>query len=377
MARSGQGQRGVAATGVLAALAAACAAAPAMPDLDAVVPVFELDPHWQPRLPDDWILGQVRGLFIDSRQHLWVIHMPGSLTEDEELLAATDPPAAVCCVAAPPVLELDLEGNVLQAWGGPGEGYVWPTNEHGIFVDHEDHVWLGAQVQGHIMKFTRDGRHVMTIGDPHRQGGSNDTTTLGGPAALYVDPGTNEVFVADGYQNRRVIVFNARTGAYLRHWGAYGERPDDDYELPPRGVGEPPSHQFSAVHGLAVSNDGLVYVADRYNSRIQVFWKDGTFLVERVVAPGTLGSGAAFDIAFSHDPGQEFLYLMDGTNNRVWILRRETLEVLDSFGRAGRHPGQFIRGHMIVVDADGNIYTGEAGTGKRLQRFLFAGYRPL
>ena len=338
------------------------------------IPVYEVDPSWPPELPNKWILGEVRGLFIEEENdHLWVLHMPSSLTEDRELGAATDPPYAECCIPAPPVLELDPQGQVVQAWGGPGEGYVWPNSEHGIFLDHNGFVWIGTNGMNHVMKFTRDGRHVLTIGEPDVNMGSNDPTHLGRPANMYVAPETNEIFIADGYGNRRVVVFDAETGEYRRHWGAYGEQPDDEYTYEyPVDPNDPPL-QFSTVHGIVGSDDGLIYVSDRKGNRVQVFRQNGEYVMERFVRPETGVSGTSFALALSHDPEQRFLYLMDGTNNKVWVLRRSDLEILSNFGRTGRQIGQFIRGHMVQVDSQGNLYTGEAGNGRRLQKFALRG----
>lgn len=348
------------------------AASEAPPDTDAS-PAFEVDPTWPNNLPERWIMSQVTGLYVDARDHVWVVHQPAVLTP-REIGAAQDPPIAECCFPAPPVIEFDPDGDVVQAWGGPDDGYPdFPDSPHGIFVDHQDNVWIGSNATHQVMKFTRDGQHLFTIGDPETSGGSNDPETLGGPADMYVDPDGNLLYVADGYRNRRVVVFDADTGEYVRHWGAYGERPDDDHELGPRGADDPPAEQFSTVHGIIVSNDGLVYVADRRNNRIQVFRKSGEYVTERLVAPGTLASGSAFSLGLSPDPEQEFLYLADGTNHKVWIFRRDGLEVVGEFGRPGRQIGQFIRVHNLSVDSRGNIYTGEAATGRRVQRFVPAG----
>jgi hypothetical protein len=337
----------------------------------AVPPQWEIDPTWPPTLPNDWILGDIRGLFVDDDDHLWVIHMPSSLTP-QEIGAAVDPPIADCCYPASPVLELDPDGNVIQAWGGPGDGYTWFDQEHGIYVDHNDFVWMGTSNGFHVMKFTRDGRHVLTIGEPGVNMGSNDSTHLGGPAAFYVEPSTNELFIADGYRNRRVIVFDAETGAYKRHWGAYGNPPDDTYRYTYPVRADDPPLQYSTVHGLVGSNDGLIYVADRRGNRIQVFRQNGEYLMERFVRPETGGSGSGFSLGLSRDPEQSILYLIDGTNQRVWMLRRSDLEILDRFGRPGRQAGEFIRAHMVVLDSRGYLYTGEAGNGRRLQRFRAA-----
>jgi len=335
------------------------------------VPTFEVDPFWPKELPNRWIIGEVRGLFVDDRDHVWVIHRPGNLTE-RELWAAQDPPAAECCIAAPPVVEFDPEGNVVQAWGGPPDdpaaGYVWPEPEHGIFLDHQGFVWIAGNTGHQILKFTREGRHVLTIGGADPGEGSNDPTRLGGPAAFAVNPETGELFVADGYINRRVVVYDAGTGEYKRHWGAYGERPEDG-ELGRYDPDAPPARQFRTAHGIVRSHDGLLYVSDRGNDRVQVFREDGAFVMERRVAPQTRGSGTAFTPALSHDPGQAFLYLMDGTNNKVRVLRRDGLEEVGQFGHAGRHAGQFLRAHVIGVDSEGNVFTGEAGDGKRVQKF--------
>ncbi|HXV63917.1 MAG TPA: hypothetical protein VEK15_24665 [Vicinamibacteria bacterium] len=345
--------------------------APGSPTADNL-PVYEVDPAWPPTLPNDWIWGDIRGLFVDDDDHLWLIHMPSSLTP-QEIGAAVDPPIADCCYPAPPVLELDPEGQVLRAWGGPGEGYTWYDQEHGIYIDHEGFVWTGTSNGFHVMKFTKDGQHVLTIGEPGVNKGSNDPDHLGGPANFYVEPRTNEVFIADGYRNRRVVVYDSRTGRYLRHWGAYGKPPDDayDYEYPVR-VDDPPL-QFRTVHGIAGSKDGLIYVADRRGNRIQVFRQNGEYLMERFVRPETGGSGTGFSLQFSRDPEQSILYLMDGTNQRVWLLRRKDLKILDRFGRPGRQSGQFIRAHMIAIDSRNRMYTGEAGNGRRIQRWILRG----
>ena len=334
----------------------------------ATLPEWEVDPTWPPTLPNDWILGDIRGLFVDDDDHLWVVHMPSSLTR-QEIGAAQDPPIADCCFAAPPVLELDPEGNVLQAWGGPGEGYTWFDQEHGIYIDHKGFVWLGTSNGFHVMKFTKDGEHVLTIGEPGVHMGSNDPTHLGGPANFFVEPSTNELFIADGYRNRRVVVFDAATGEYRRHWGAYGGPPDDTYTYEyPVELDNPPQ-QYSTVHGIVGAEDGLVYVADRRGNRIQIFRQDGEYLMERFVLPETRGSGTAFSLGLSRDPGQSLLYVIDGTNERVWMLRRTDLEILGRFGRPGRQAGEFIRAHMVALDSRGYLYTGEAGNGRRMQRF--------
>ncbi|MCY3698027.1 MAG: hypothetical protein OXH46_00115 [Gemmatimonadetes bacterium] len=236
------------------------------------VPTFAVDPGWPREMPNLWIMGSITGVFVDARDHIWVTHIPESLTP-EETSAVQDPPIGTCCVPAPVVTEFDPEGNLVQGWGDPATQDVseFPRNAHGIFVDHNDYVWVGTYRHHRVMKFTRSGDLVMTIGRYDENAGSDDPELLGGPAGVWVDPEDNEVFVADGYQNRRVVVFDGETGAYLRHWGAYGEPPEDAYEYDYVGwtPGSAPPRQFSTVHDLIGSNDGLIYVADRRGNRIQ------------------------------------------------------------------------------------------------------------
>ncbi len=336
---------------------------------------LEIDARWPKPLPNNWILGQVAGIAVDADDHVWIIQRPKSLTDDERG-ASLEPPVSKCCVAAPPVMELDGEGHLLRAWGGPGQGYDWPSNEHGISVDRDGFVWIGGNGEndGQILKFTRDGKFVAQIGKPGPPTGSADTTRLGRPATAEVDPETHELYVADGYFNRRVIVFDAGTLAYKRHWGAYGKPPSDDEKVTLSRPGPPPATppaQFgNPVHCARTSRDGLVYVCDRLNDRIQVFRRDGTFVKEFMVEPRTAANGSVWDIALSRDPQQRFIYIADGRNNQILKLLRETGEALASLGRPGRSAGDFHWVHDIAIDSKGNLYTGEVDTGKRIQKFV-------
>jgi DNA-binding beta-propeller fold protein YncE len=331
-------------------------------------PSFEVDPTWPNEMPDLWVMGSVTGVFVDARDHVWVTHLEETLTP-EETSAVQDPPIGTCCRPAPAVIEFDAEGNVVQGWGDPSQDIsVYPRNPHGIFVDHNDFVWVGTYQHHRVQKFTRSGELVMTIGEYEVNEGSNSQEFLGGPAGIWVDPTSNEVFIADGYRNRRIVVFDGETGAYLRHWGAYGNTPDDEVRTP-RGMAETPPEQFSTVHGLTGSNDGLIYVADRRGNRIQVFQQSGAFVAEAFVAPETLASGSSFVPVLSNDPEQSWLYLADGTNHKIWTLDRSTLEVVGEFGRGGRQVGQFLRPHGMSIDSQGNLYVGEASTGRRIQKF--------
>jgi DNA-binding beta-propeller fold protein YncE len=341
-------------------------------------PMFEVDPLWPKPLPNHWRIGSTIGVSVDAQDHVWIIHRQGSL-DRKELYAAQNPPAAVCCTAAPPILEFDPAGNLVSAWGGPGEGYEWPSSNHGITVDYKGNVWIGGNgpQDAQVLKFTRDGKLLMQIGRSGQSKGSNDTANLRRPAKLFIDPAANELYVADGYGNKRVIVFDADTGAYKRHWGAYGNRPEDT-DLGPYDPSAPPAKQFrNPVHCADLSNDGLLYVCDRTNNRIQVFRKDGTFVKEAFLERNSLGDGAVFDVAFSRDPEQKYLYVADGTNDRVHILLRDTLEELTNFGDGGRQPGQFYAVHSIATDSKGNIYTTETYEGKRLQKFVYKGLGPV
>ena len=353
---------------------------------------FEVDLTWPQPLPNHWILGAAIGVSVDAEDHVWIIHRPGSL-EPGEIHATTKPPIAQCCVPAPPVLEFDQAGRLLRHWGGPGYGYDWPDSNHGITVDYKGNVWIGGNSRvlpggrqpaefesfhdDFLLKFTRDGKFLMQIGKPEQSKGSNDTANLRLPAKTFIDRKTNEVYVADGYGNRRVIVFDAGTGAYKRHWGAYGRKPDDR-TVAPYKPGEPATDQFrNPVHCAQLADDGLLYVCDRVNDRIQVFKPDGTFVNEAFLETGTLGSGSVWDIAFSRDAKQKFLFVADGENDRVHIVDRETLQVLTSFGEGGRQPGQFYGVHSIATDSKGNIYTTETYRGQRVQRFVYKGIGPV
>ncbi|NNK64940.1 MAG: hypothetical protein HKO98_17185 [Gemmatimonadetes bacterium] len=331
-------------------------------------PTFEVDPTWPLEMPDLWVMGSVTGVFVDDRDHVWVTHLTETLTP-EETSAVEDPPIGSCCRPAPAVVEFDAEGAVVQAWGDPSQDIaVYPRNPHGIFVDHADFVWIGTYRHHRVQKFTRSGELLLTIGEYDVTEGSDSPTHLGGPAGIWVDPSSNEVFIADGYRNRRIVVFDGDTGQYLRHWGAYGESPDDAAEVPRGTPGTPPG-DFATVHGLVGSRDGLIYVADRRGNRLQVFRRDGTFVDEAFIAPETLASGSSFVPVLSTDPDQRWLYLADGTNHKVWILERADLSIVGDFGRGGRQVGQFLRPHGMGIDSRGNLYVGEASTGRRVQKF--------
>jgi len=389
-----------------------------------MAPRFEVDPMWPKPLPNHWILGNAIGVGVDSNDHIWIVHRQASL-EAMENYGAANPPGpkrragvveAECCEPAPPVLEFDEAGNLIGHWGGPGEGYDWPETNHGIFIDFKGNVWIGgngrpapgsaaargagagggagaagrtgaargaAAPEGQpapgyfndnmILKFTQSGKFLMQIGKPGASKGSNDLENVKGAAKMYVDPKTNELYVADGYGNHRVIVFDAETGKYKRHWGAYGKKPDDT-PLGRYDPAEPPAQQFrNPVHCAELSNDGLLYVCDRPNDRIQVFKPDGTFVKEVFVAKNTLGDGSVWDIAFSKDPQQKYIYLADGANEKVYIIARDTMEILTSFGDGGRQPGEFYAVHSIATDSKGNIFTTETYRGQRIQKFLYKG----
>jgi hypothetical protein len=330
---------------------------------------FIVDPFWPKPLPNNWIMGQVAGVHVDADDHIWIVQRPNSLS-DREVGASQDPAWSKCCVAAPPVLEFDISGNLLGGWGGPGDGYDWPRNEHGIHVA-DGFVWLAGNGEGdhQILKFTVDGRFVMQIGAADQGTGSNDTQNLGRPADLVVDGGARELYVADGYGNRRVIVFDSETGEYKRHWGAYGNTPHDD-PMPAYDPASPRSDQFgSPVHCVYLSSDDLVYVCDRVNNRYQVFGKDGSFVSEAIFEPDTLLSGSVSDLVLSRDPGQNFIYMVDGTNNELRIVERRSNIVRARLGRPGRWAGQFHVVHDIAIDSQGNLYTTEVNTGQRVQKF--------
>ena len=342
---------------------------------DGDVPLFEVDPMWPNPLPNHWVTGSTIGVGVDSRDHIWVIHREGTLGPNETG-GVGDPPRYECCVPAPPVLEFDPDGNLVGSWGGPGEGYDWPMSNHGITVDHMDNVWIGGNGVNdkHLLKFTRDGQFLLQAGEPGVGADSNDRENFFRVAEVEIDADANEAYVADGYGNRRVAVLDMDTGVMKRYWGAYGNTPHDD-PMPAYSPDDPPSQQFrSPVHCAQPSNDGLIYVCDRASDRIQVFQPDGTFVSEAFVAPETLGSGSAWDLAFSHDAEQAFIYLADGGNQKVHVINRETMEVVTEFGDGGRQPGQFYGVHSIAVDSQGNIYTTETYEGKRLQKFVFQGY---
>ena len=360
-------------------------------------PVFEVDPFWPKPLPNHWVTGSTIGLSVDAQDRVWTIHRPNTVEDnfkaadimvgdargrDDEALpgaaagaaSGAPKPIGACCKVAPPVLVYDQAGNLVKSWGGAGQGYDWPDSNHGITVDHQGNVWLGGNgaKDTQILKFDGAGKFLFQIGKHGVHNGSNDTENFWQPTKLWEDVPANEMYIGDGYGNRRVIVIDVATGKYKRHWGAYGNKPSDE-RVPaydPKGT---PSKQFNTVHCAIVSNDGFVYVCDRVNDRIQVFRKDGTFVKEVFIDPDTYRSGSVWDLTFSRDPQQTYLYAANGVDEKINILLRSTLEVLTSFGDGGRQPGQFFGVHNLATDSKGNLYATETYTGARIQRFLFKG----
>jgi DNA-binding beta-propeller fold protein YncE len=329
------------------------------------LPQFEVEKGW-PKVPPKWKLGDASSFAIDKQDNVWLLHRPRTLKPGE---AAT---------AAPPVVVFDTAGAFVKAWGNEDAGTHWPEREHGIHVDTKGFVWITGNncptngIAGlkpvnddQILKLTGDGKLAMRIGETNASKGNADTRNVHRAADVWVHPASNEVYVADGYGNHRVIVFDADTGAFKRMWGAFGNKPvDDDHceVVTPKTfpAGQGPAN-FSIVHALRVANDGMVYVADRENRRIQAFTPNGTF-VRQLVKTDTQ---FARNLALSHDPVQEFLYVGNGMD--ITIVDRRSLEVVGSIKPAGMIGG----GHQIAVDAKGNLYI--AGTAAGLQKLAFKG----
>ena len=358
-------------------------------------PRFEVDPYWPKPMPNNWVMGMTIGVGVSPDDHVWVIHRANDAGSglDRTELAVTKPgapPVGECCNPAPPVLEFDQQGNLVGSWGGPSPDgkYDWPESNHGIVIDHKGFVYIGGngQPDSHILKFTRDGKFVAQFGKKNARatapggGGkpgfasnSKDPDNFGRVAKIFVDPKTNEGYVADGYLNKRVAVIDLDSGKIKRFWGAYGEPPTDD-TLGPYDPAAPPAKQFrNPVHCADMSNDGFVYVCDRPNDRLQIFTREGKFVKEVFVAKQTRADGSVWDVAFSKDPQQRYLYMADGVNEHVRVFDRQSMVELYNFGYGGRQPGMFLGVHSIATDSRGNIYTTETYTGKRLQRFINKG----
>ena len=393
------------AAGALAA--GACAVALAGPVVHAqartgaaAAPAYRVEPLWPQPLPNHWVFGSITGVAVDAQDHVWVVHRGGdSLEANEKGMMLTPPTSSVCCTAAPFVLELDATGKVVSSFGGPGQGYTWPQSPGSLAVDGKGNVWItaaglvtppagaggrgagagaGAAAPGdaHVLKFSKSGQFLLQIGKP---GQSTGDDALSRPAAVAVDTAANEVYVADT-GNRRIAVFDSESGKFKRAWGAYGEKPGAD-----PGAYDPnaaPARQFRDVTCIDIAKDGNVYVCDRTSNRIQVFGKDGKSVKEAIIAKNTGGAvvggqfgavssfGSVWDVAFSNDAQQRYLFVADGQNKKVRILDRASLNEVGSIGQGGRQPGRFLAVGSIAVDSKGNVYTGEQHHGKRVQKFV-------
>lgn len=333
-------------------------------------PHFAVDPRWPRPLPTKWLFGQVSGVAVDGRDQLYVLHRPETISDDEKV-------GVECCVAAPPVIVFDQQGRIVRSFGGARRGDHWPHREHSIAVDARDgSLWIGGNgdQDGFVVKYSADGRFLMRIGASGPTRGSNDTTQLGRPAGLAIDAVRRELYIADGYANRRVIVFDADSGAYKRHWGAYGRVPSD---APVAQTMAARRQHLMQPHGIALAADGSVYVGDRPNNRIQVFDRRGTWLRDLIHVPTTGGGtggatgsvGSVWDLALWPHAGQTHLLVVDGSNNQVRLTDRRTNTVVASFGRAGPYAGQLRGAHAVAVDGNDAVYIAEVATGRRVQRF--------
>ena len=337
-------------------------------------PKFEVDPMWPKPLPNGWYIGQTIGVWADNQDHVWIIHRNDSL-DPVEAAADQNPPTGECCKKAPPIIEFDQAGNVVHAWGGPGQGFDWPDSNHGIFADTEGFVWIGGNggTDGLVLKFTRDGKFVKQFGKKGVKADSNATDHFFQVAKIFVDEKNNEIYVADGYGNKRVVVMDTETGQFKRYWGAYGNKPDDK-DLGRYNPTAPLVQQFrNPVHCADLSADGFVYVCDRVNDRLQVFTKDGKFVKEQQYQKDSLGDGSVWDVAFSKDAAQKYLFMSDGRNSKIRVIDRQSLQEVYNFGEGGHYPGQFYSIHSIAIDSKGNLYTTETYQGRRVQKFVAKG----
>jgi DNA-binding beta-propeller fold protein YncE len=360
-------------------------------------PAYTVDPLWPQPLPNHWVFGSITGVAVDAQDHVWVVHRGAdSLEANEKGMMLTPPTSSVCCMAAPFVLEFDGAGKVVSSFGGPGQGYNWPASPGSLAVDAKGNVWItaagvvpapaggrgaappaaAAPPDAHVLKFSKTGQFLLQIGKPGQATGDD---SLNKPAAVAVDAAANEVFIADT-GNRRIAVFDSESGKFKRAWGAYGEKPGaDPGAYDPNGT---PARQFRDVTCVDIAKDGMVYVCDRTSNRIQVFQKDGKFVKEGIVSKNTLGAvvpgqfgavssfGSAWDVAFSSDAQQRYLFVADGQDKKVVILDRNTLAPAGTIGQGGRQPGRFLAVGSIAVDSRGNVYTGEQHHGKRVQKFV-------
>jgi len=339
-------------------------------------PEFTVDPTW-PSIPNDWVLGEVTSISVDRNDNIWVLHVPQSVPEDQR------------ANAAPPVLEFDSEGKLLTSWGGPVNGNEWLGREHGIFVDANDFVWLGGRAgwpretspgnsDDMIMKFTMAGELVLEIGRRGASTGNLDTENVHQATDVFVDTQAQEVYAADGYGNNRVIVFDSETGRFKRMWGAFGNAPPSTFE-PNRPTPQPQETpegppDFGLPHAIKVSRDGIVYVADRINNRIQMFTREGTFLRQvRVTNEDSSVVSVPAGFAFSPDRDQRFLYVVDSGPMRIVIFDRASMTQIGVVGMKGANAGEFDIVHHMAVDSKGNLYTAEIVNNRRAQKFVLAG----
>jgi DNA-binding beta-propeller fold protein YncE len=402
---------------LLASLTTTFAQESSLPDK---IPAFEFDHTWPKQLPNNWILGNIAGVHVDNKDQIWVLHrgntVPLGMSQNYGVIKYGE-----CCQPAPAFIAFDQAGNVVKAWGGQNlkritvdgqttsttdtpflqtqDGYDWPR-EHGLFVDHKGNVWTGCDQGveddrwaaptncGSVTKFTNDGKVIWQKGRWGQGKGNMDREAFNRPSGIFVDPTTNEAYISDGYGNKRVAVLDADTGEMKRIWGPYGMKEPPNIgrsKLAGSGGpakvalydpnGPPPKLWGDTLHCVEVSRDGLVYICDRSHDRIQVFKRDGTFVKEGFVRKETRALGSTFDVAFSADPQQKWMYVADGSNKVVHILVRDTLEVVGHFSHGGRRGGELLLAHVMATDSKGNVYVGETIGGDRIQRWKFVGLK--
>jgi hypothetical protein len=358
-------------------------------------PVFEVDKTF-PQLPNNWVIGNVSKVVVDRHDNVWFIQRPRN-----PQMKVPDGKAA-----APPVLEFDSAGKFVQAWGGPATDYDWPDTEHNIFVDTKDNVYISGSSPNNsktvdsddmVLKFTNAGKFIRELGGRSVSNGNKDPKSVNKPGDLFVSPKTNELYAADGYGNRRVVVFDADTFAFKRMWGAFGKPVEDVPGSGGRGTGGGPAlapgeraaeagsgprtidtegpgePNFALVHCVLISNDDILYVCDRPNRRIQLFTPEGKYLTQLFVNRAGPSTSSVSGVAFSPDKEQQFLYIADYGNSHIVVVDRKKLEVLYQFGKRSAAPGDFQGVHHLAADSKGNLYAAEVAPGARIQRFAFKG----